>query len=151
MQKLVIYFGCGALVLGLLAENYELAGMGILALVVWFGLKLLLGGAKMGAKATSNAVATRVRDAREEREWKRNLAREIERERALMQVRNESSIQLIEANTRALIERARAGQQVQQELLAGYHKLDQLGDASFNKLKNEIRGLKIMQGEDFTL
>lgn len=137
--------------LGLLGDNQQFIGIGAVALIGWYGFKMLWGGTKMAASATSNAVSTRIRDAKEEKEWKKNLAREIERERALGRVRNESTIQLIEANTRALIEHARAGQQVQQELLANYHKLDQLGDASFSNLKNEIKGLQIMKGEDFTL
>lgn len=151
MQKFVNWVGGFFLIGGFLSNNHEVLGVGILMLGGWYGAKLFLGGSKMAASVTSNAISTRIRDAREEKEWKKNLAREIERERALGQVRNESTIQLIEANTRALIEQAKAGQQVQNELLANYHKLDQLGDSSFNKLKNEIKGLKIMKGEDFTL
>ena len=150
MQKIIIWVGALSVGLGLLSNNNELTGFGALALILWFGGKLIFGGVKFGAQATSNAISTRVRDAREEKEWKRNLEREIERERALGRVRNESTIQLIEANTRALIEQAKAGQQVQHELLANYHKLDQLGDNSFNKIKNEIKGLKIMKDEDFS-
>lgn len=151
MQKFITWAGVIAIVLGLIGKNDALIGLGAIALIGWYGFKIIWGGTKMAASATSNAVSTRIRDAREEKEWRKNLAREIERERALGQVRNESTIQLIEANTRALIEQARAGQQVQQELLTNYHKLDQLGDASFNKLKNEIKGLQIMKGEDFSL
>ncbi len=151
MQKWITWMGFIFIGLGFVGDNPMFIGIGIVSLVGWYGSKILWGGTKMAASATSNAVSTRIRDAREEKEWRKNLAREIERERALGQVRNESTIQLIEANTRALIEQARAGQQVQQELLANYHKLDQLGDASFSKLKNEIKGLQIMKGEDFTL
>jgi hypothetical protein len=150
MQNFVNWVGGLFLIFGITNENKALLGFGVLILGGWYGAKLFLGGSKMVANATSNAISTRIRDAREEKEWKKNLAREIERERALGRVRNESTIQLIEANTRALIEQAKAGQEVQQELLENYHKLDALGDSSFNKLKNEIKGLKIMKGEDFT-
>jgi F0F1-type ATP synthase membrane subunit b/b' len=142
---------CAVLIgIGFFGENHQLAGMGVAGLIIWYGAKLFWGGTKMASRATSNAISTRVRDAREEKEWKRNLEREIERERELGRVRNESTIQLIEANTRALIDQAKAGKEVQRELLENYHKLDVLGDSSFNKLKSEIKGLKIMKDEDFT-
>lgn len=150
MQKFVNWVGGFLTVVGFLSDNYQALGFGLLLLGGWYGFKLFLGGSKMAVNATSNAISTRVRDAREEKEWKKNLAREIERERELGRVRNESTIQLMEANTRALIEQAKAGKEVQRELLESYHKLDQLGDSSFNKLKNEIKGLKIMKDEDFT-
>lgn len=150
MQKFVNWVGGFLTVVGFLGDNYQALGFGLLLLGGWYGFKLFLGGSKMAVNATSNAISTRVRDAREEKEWKKNLAREIERERELGRVRNESTIQLMEANTRALIEQAKAGKEVQRELLESYHKLDQLGDSSFNKLKNEIKGLKIMKDEDFT-
>lgn len=150
MQNLVNWVGGFLTVVGFLSDNYQVLGFGLLLLGGWYGFKLFLGGSKMAVNAASNAVSTRVRDAREEKEWKKNLAREIERERELGRVRNESTIQLMEANTRALIEQAKAGKEVQRELLESYHKLDQLGDSSFNKLKNEIKGLKIMKDEDFS-
>lgn len=150
MQKFVNWVGGFLTVVGFLSDNYQALGFGLLLLGGWYGFKLFLGGSKMAVNATSNAISTRVRDAREEKEWKKNLEREIERERELGRVRNESTIQLMEANTRALIEQAKAGKEVQRELLESYHKLDQLGDSSFNKLKNEIKGLKIMKDEDFT-
>ena len=150
MQNFVNWVGGFFLIGGFLSNNHEVLGVGILMLGGWYGAKLFLGGSKMAANAASNAVSTHFRNAREEKEWKIQLRRKIEEERALMQVRNESTIQLIEANTRALIEQAKKGDEVRLQLLENYHKLDQLGDSSFNKLKNEIRGLKNMKDEDFT-
>lgn len=150
MQNFVNWVGGFLTVVGFLSDNYQVLGFGLLLLGGWYGFKLFLGGSKMAVNAASNAVSTHFSNAKEEKKWRIELQRKIDEERALMQVRNESTIQLIEANTRALIEQAKAGEEVRLQLLENYHKLDQLGDSSFNKLKNEIKGLKNMKDEDFT-
>lgn len=151
MQKWLLWICSIIIVFGFLGGDYKMISVGAGILIIFFGVKIIFGGAKLTAKATSNAINTKLRDAREEKEFQKNLRREVQREEALGMARNKASLELMREQTESLIRQIKAGGQVQNELRVKYQEITSLGDKSFDDMKKEIQALSSNKKLDFKL
>jgi hypothetical protein len=134
MQKFIVIGSLVLLVLGFLGKNNELMGFSGFVLVAWFGVKLLWGGTKWGARTTKNAVVRKIENVKEESryrkdqarsrsEWQEQLDRELIRERELAKVRNTSQIESYKAQVTLMIEFKKQGADIDREVFAMREKL----------------------------
>lgn len=134
MQKLVLWAAGLAAVFGVLGKETAFIGLAVVLVVGWFGAKLLWGGAKMGASATSRAVSRKIEEAKEERayakdqardraRWEEELRRELKREEELARVRNTSQIEAYKAQVALMVEFKRQGTDIDKEVFAMREKL----------------------------
>ena len=134
MQKVIVIGSLILLVFGVLGQNNELMGFAGFFLIAWFGVKLLWGGTKWGAKTTKNAVVRKIENAKEERayqkeqardraKWEEQLSRELKREQELAKVRNTSQIESYRAQVQLMIEFKKQGADIDREVFAMREKL----------------------------
>jgi hypothetical protein len=99
--------------------------------IIWFGGKALLSH-------TKNKISTSLSEKRNEKEWRKNLARRAEEERVLGFARNESMIQLMREQADNLIKQQNAGMHVERELMAMREKMLSFENAEFEDLIGKI-------------
>jgi hypothetical protein len=97
-------------------------------------VKLAWGGTKWGARTTKNAVVRKFENAKEERayqkeqardraQWEEQLSRELKREQELARVRNTSQIESYKAQVSLMIEFKKQGADIDREVFAMREKL----------------------------
>jgi acyl-homoserine lactone acylase PvdQ len=134
MQKFIVIGSAVLLVIGFLGKNNELMGFAAVVLVGFFGVKLAWGGTKWGARTTKNAVVRKFENAKEERayqkeqardraQWEEQLSRELKREQELARVRNTSQIESYKAQVSLMIEFKKQGADIDREVFAMREKL----------------------------
>lgn len=116
----VVYILAGvAIALGFLSNNSTVLGMGIavfLAVACW---KFLVWGSMKTKGAVSNALDER----RSEKEFQKNLRREVQRETELAKVRNQSTIELLTAQVNLIAAHKREGLNVERDIYEMREKL----------------------------
>lgn len=96
-------------------------------------------------------ISSLIAERKEEKEFQKQLRRKAQEEEALGRARNKAHIELIGAQTRALIEQMKAGEQVQNQLLSKYHEINAMGDNTFNDMKKEIEKMSSNPKMNFNL
>jgi hypothetical protein len=99
--------------------------------LVWYGGRALFNH-------TKNKISTSLAEKRDDKEWRKNLARRAEEERVLGFVRNESMIQLMREQADNLIKQQQAGMHVERELMAMREKMLSFENAEFEDLIGKI-------------
>jgi hypothetical protein len=99
--------------------------------LIWFGGRALFNH-------TKNKISTSLSEKRDEKEWRKNLARRAEEERVLGFARNESMIQLMREQADNLIKQQNAGMHVERELMAMREKMLSFENAEFEDLIGKI-------------
>jgi hypothetical protein len=99
--------------------------------LVWYGGRALLNH-------TKNKISTSLAEKRDDKEWRKNLARRAEEERVLGFARNESMIQLMREQADNLIKQQNAGMHVERELMAMREKMLSFENAEFEDLIGKI-------------
>jgi len=99
--------------------------------IVWFGGKALLNH-------TKSEINRSISEKRDEKQWRKDLARRAEEERILGSARNESTIQLMREQADNLIRQQKAGMHVERELMAMREKMMNSENSEFEDLINKI-------------
>jgi hypothetical protein len=123
VKKFVFVVGGFLIFIGYMNGKTEQLAIGVLLIVGFFLVQLLWRGTKAGASATKNLISQKVRDAQEEREWRKNLNRELEREEKLAKVRNNSMLAFYEQQAQVLVNFKREGTNMDKELLEMREKI----------------------------
>ena len=109
----VVYIIAGAaIVLGILGNNSSVLGIGVLMFAAVAGWKLVVWGSKKTQGAVSNALEER----RSEKDFQKNLRREVQRETELAKVRNQSTIELLSAQVNLIAAQKKEGLNVEKEI-----------------------------------
>lgn len=88
---------------------------------------------------------------KEHKAWEKNLARQAKEIEVLGKAQNKVKIDALEAETKALIARIKAGEQVQDQLFSKFNELTAIGDKSYDYLKKEIQNMPSMKNVNFNL
>lgn len=139
MVKLIIF---GAIVFALIvAEELHFSTpiivIGLVIATYYIG-KMLLGGAKWGAKTTSNIVSQRISDNRDDARKRKDLELEIERAKALAQIETDKVLAIQKGQLEYILAEKLAGKDVEKELMEMRSKLVQYENEDFSSLINTI-------------
>jgi hypothetical protein len=88
---------------------------------------------------------------KEHKAWKTNLERQAIEIETLGKAKNKVNIEALELETKALIARIKAGEQVQSQLVSKFNELTSIGDNSYEYLKKEIQNMPAMKNVNFNL
>ena len=112
MMKLLLWAGGLCVAIGVLGGDNKIGGFGLFLLLVYVAIRVL----KWSANKTSNVVSSALSERRQEKEFQTGLRREVQRERELSAVRNESTIQLFREQVALIAAHKREGLNVEREI-----------------------------------
>lgn len=118
-MNFVYIVACAAIVLGFIGDKPAVLGSGIAILAAVACWKLLVWGSKKTKGAVSNALNER----RSEKEFQKNLRREVQRETELAKVRNQSTVELLTAQVNLIAAQKKEGLNVEREIYQMREKL----------------------------
>lgn len=93
----------------------------------------------------------KLEERKEEKEFQKQLRRQAQTKEILGKAENKAHIELVNAQTQALIGQMKAGAQVQSELKEKYKEITALGDTTFNDMKKEIEKMSVDPKTNFNL
>lgn len=93
----------------------------------------------------------KLEEIKEEKEFQKQLRRQAQTKEVLGKAENKAHIELVNAQTQALIKQMKAGVQVQNELKEKYKEITALGDTTFNDMKKEIEKMSVDPKTNFNL
>lgn len=93
----------------------------------------------------------KLEEIKEEKEFQKQLRRQAQTKEILGKAENKAHIELVNAQTQALIKQMKAGAQVQSELKEKYKEITALGDTTFNDMKKEIEKMSVDPKTNFNL
>lgn len=112
MMKLLLWAGGLCFAFGMLVNDNKIIGFGAVLLLVYAAIRVL----KWSANKTSNVVSSALSERRQEKEFQTGLRREVQRERELAAVRNESTIKLFREQVALIAAHKREGLNVEREI-----------------------------------
>jgi len=154
-----VFFWAGGLVAALGIFNNEPQvglGMGGMIIALYFILRVLWGGAKVGAKTTSNIIGQKIADSKEQKQWNKAQARDKARweeelrrklieEEQLSRVRNTSMIEMYKTQVDLMMKYKKEGANIDKDIFAMREKLlvleGQENKAMVQDLMNTLSGL----------
>jgi len=135
-MKKVFFWAAGLVALLGVSNNEPQVGFGMGGMIIasYFILKALWGGAKFGAKATSNIVGQKIADNKEQKQWNKaqardkarweeELRRKLVEEEQLSKVRNTSMIEMYKTQVDLMMKYKQEGANIDKDIFAMREKL----------------------------
>lgn len=149
-EKLFVFSGLTATALGFLSyPSLKISALGLTIVGVGFLPRILWGGTKVTARATKNAIVSKINAAaeearyqkeqkRREQEWQDNLKRDLQREKELAKVRNETQLESFKSQVELLVEYKAKGADIDKEVFAMREKVLVLERQENNDMIQEL-------------